>query len=134
MVIMSKIGEFGHILLGIGSCFMIIFGSSFLFVNLFNIDFFNIIAFLTSLNTTVAASTLGSNGWLVSGISTLISGLISFKGYYDLKNSMDKNDLIFIWGIFSVVLGTLGGTIGGGATITAGLVFLYLYFLPSYED
>jgi hypothetical protein len=83
---------------------------------------------LHSYNFTLAASILGNEGWIWSGFFTLITGLIGIYGYFDLVKPNQKNELLFLWGIFGVVLGLVGGTIGGWFIILAGIMLIIAYF------
>ena len=80
------------------------------------------------VNNTVSY-VVGPQGWSWSGVFTFITGMIGSYGYIDLGRNLKKNDLIFIWGVFALVLGLVGGTVGGMIIILAGIILLIGYFI-----
>ncbi|MHA1978187.1 MAG: hypothetical protein ACW98I_14880 [Candidatus Hodarchaeales archaeon] len=118
----------GRLLLGIGSLGMITFSSIFFIINLLT-DLNQLSGIdLHAFNITLTASTLGTNGWFLSSVISGISGLIGVKGYTDLSESEQKKDLRYTWGVFGIVLGIVGGTIGGGIILVAGIFLMISYF------
>ncbi len=108
---------------------MVIFAIPFLFIN-FLLELGVPIAIdLHAFNITLASSTLGPQGWSWSGVITLITGLIGIYGFIDLRRNLKKNELLFIWGVYGIVLGIVGGTIGGVFIIIAGVILMARYFL-----
>ena len=120
--------KIGRELLGIGSVGMVGFAGIFFIINLLTdmnqISGINIHPF----NITLTASTLGPNGWFLSSLITGISGLIGMKGFTDLAESKEKRDLLFTWGVFGIVLGIVGGTVGGGIILLGGILLMINYF------
>jgi hypothetical protein len=123
-----KLAFYGRILLGGGSLLMVLFSTIFLLVNTL-LELGMVIELdLHSLNITLVSYAVGSQGWSWSGVFTLITGMIGSYGYIDLKRNLNKGELLFIWGVFSIVLGLVGGTIGGLIIIQAGIVLTISYF------
>ena len=120
--------KIGRELLGIGSVGMVGFAGIFFIINLLTdmnqISGINIHPF----NITLTASTLGPNGGFLSSLITGISGLIGMKGFTDLAESKEKRDLLFTWGVFGIVLGIVGGTVGGGIILLGGILLMINYF------
>ncbi len=121
-------GRIGRILLVIGSVVMVVFAGLFFIINLLTEANFISGIDLDTLNITLTVSTLGTRGWILSSLITFISGLIGVKGYTDLAEEPQKIDLLFTWGVFGIVLGIVGGTIGGGIILIAGIFLMISYF------
>ena len=121
-------GKIGRILLGIGSVVMVVFTGLFFIINLLTETNFTSGIDLDTFNVTLTASTLGTKGWILSSLITFISGLIGVKGYTDLAELPQKKDQLFTWGVFGIVLGIVGGTIGGGIMLIAGIFLMISYF------
>ena len=127
--ISSKLVKIGRVLLGGGSLFMVIFAAIYLLVNTLLELGMVIDLDLQSLNITLVSYVVGPQGWSWSGVFTLITGMIGSYGYIDLGRNVNKNELLFIWGVFSIVLGLVGGTIGGIIIILAGVALIINYFI-----
>ena len=128
MIFLIKLTRTGILILGVGSLMMVLFAILLLSTNILSEFGFQIKLDLHSYNFTLAASILGNEGWIWSGFFTLITGLIGVYGYIDLKKSNQKNELLFLWGVFGIVLGLVGGTIGSWLIILAGIMLITAYF------
>jgi hypothetical protein len=126
MISLSATGRFSLV---IGSGGMVIFATIFFILNFISTFTQFTTIELNALNITLTESTLGPSGWLLSCLITGISGLIGIKGYFDLAEYHQKNDVLFTWGVFGIVLGLVGGTVGGGLVIFSGIFLLVSYFL-----
>lgn len=124
---MRELGKLSRILILFGSVYMLLYGISFFLDTLLLEKLFFQDAFWTTLNPTLTQNVLGNQGWLWSIFFTIVTGLISLYGHYDLKKNPAKLELNFIWGVFIIVLGVIGGTIGGVILIIAGLFLLINY-------
>ncbi|MHA1995652.1 MAG: hypothetical protein ACW97Z_13990 [Candidatus Hodarchaeales archaeon] len=125
---MIPIEKIGRGLLGIGSWLMILVASIFAITNLLSDSNQLWIIDLNIIAITLTSSTLGTKGWFLSSLISFISGLIGVKGYADLAESIEKKDRLFTWGVFGIVLGIVGGTLGGGFILIAGILLLISYF------
>ncbi len=128
-IILNKWSKIGQLLLGGGSLLMVIYAIALMTINFLIELGVPITIDLHALNITLASSTLGPQGWSWSGVITLITGLIGIYGFIDLRKNSQKNELLFIWGAYGIVLGIVGGTIGGGFIILAGVILITRYFL-----
>ncbi|MHA2175834.1 MAG: hypothetical protein ACXABI_13455 [Candidatus Hodarchaeales archaeon] len=126
---MPDLGTFSRKVVLLGVLTMLLFCFMFIIDYLFFDSTWFDGTILGQLNLTLTQSVTNGQGWLWSIFFTVATSLISFYGYNDLKNNPNKYDLVFIWGIFSIVLGVIGGTIGGIILSVAGVFLVIDYFI-----
>lgn len=126
---MQKSGRISRRFILLGSQYMLLYCILFLIDILFLNESFFDKSFLTTFNPTLTRSVLGNQGWPWEIFFGIVTGVISLYGYYDLKKNPQKYELYFIWGIFIIVLGVIGGTIGGIVLIFIGIFLLVNYLL-----